>query len=243
MKRTVAAALTGVALAAVIGVGAASAADGNGPAGRLADALSGLVSKGTITQQQADEVNKALAESWAKDRAEHEQERAARTAEIDALLTKTLGMDAAEVRTQIEGGKTLLEVAGDNADELAAGMLDLVGTRLDSAVKDGRITDSQAAETLARAQERADAWLAGEDSARAGRGLGLLFGLGMGADGHGDGRGPGMHGDGRGPGMHGDGRGPGMRGGGSGQGSMGDPNTGSDQTSSTNTASSILWRT
>ncbi len=227
MKRTVAAALTGVALAAVIGVGAAAAADGTGSAGRLADALSGLVSKGTITQQQADEVNQALTESWATDRAEHEQNRAARTAEIDALLSRTLGMDAAEVRAQIEGGKTLLEVAGDSADELAAGMLELVGARLDAAVKEGRITDSQAAETLARAEKRTDAWLAGEDTARAGRGrgLGLLFGLGVGADGHGDGRGPGMNG-----GRSGHGR-PG-----------GDTSPEGDQAESEDTAST-LWRT
>jgi len=184
VKRSIAAALAGAALAGLIGVGVAAASDGTGPAGRFADVLSGLVSKGTITQQQADAVNEALTDSWQQERAEREADRAARKAEIDALLQKTLGMDSDAVREQIQGGKTLREVAGDSADELAAGMLDLVGKRLDAAVKDGRITQAQAEETLTRAKDRADAWVAGEETGMGrGMGLGLLFGPGMGADG------------------------------------------------------------
>ena len=132
MKRSVSAAVAGVALAALIGAGVAAASDGTGPAGRFADALSGLVSKGTITQQQADAVSEALSDSWEQERAEREADRAARKAEIDALLKDTLGMDADAVHEQIRGGKTLREVAGDSADELAAGMLNLVGKRLDA---------------------------------------------------------------------------------------------------------------
>jgi polyhydroxyalkanoate synthesis regulator phasin len=208
MKRSVSAAVAGVALAALIGAGVAAASDGTGPAGRFADALSGLVSKGTITQQQADAVSEALSDSWEQERADREADRAARKAEIDALLKDTLDMDADAVREQIRGGKTLREVAGDSADELAAGMLNLVGKRLDAAVKDGRITQAQAEETLTRAKARADAWVAREDTAALGRGLGLglLFGPGMGPDegfGPGAGMGPGMRG------MHRGGFGPG----------------------------------
>ena len=106
-------------------------------------------------------------------------------------------MDSDAVREQIQGGKTLREVAGDSADELVAGMLDLVSARLDTAVKEGRITQAQADETLSRAKARGDAWLAGEDTGMMGRGLGLglLFGPGMGPDegvGPGAGMGPGM---------------------------------------------------
>ncbi len=208
MKRSVTAAIAGVALAGLIGVGVAAAADGNGPAGRLADVLSGLVTKGTITQQQADAVSEALTDSWEQERAARQADRAERTAEIDALLQKTLGMDSEELRTKIEGGKTLREVAGDSADELVAGMLDLVGTRLDAAVKDGRITQAQAEETLTRAKDRADAWLAGEDTGMMGRdlGLGMLMGLGAGMGPGGDmGPGGGM-GPGAGGRRHGTGR-------------------------------------
>jgi polyhydroxyalkanoate synthesis regulator phasin len=234
MKRRVSAAVAGVALAALIGVGVAAAAEGSGPAGRVAEALAGLVSRGTITQQQADAVSQALTDSWEQERAEREADRAARRAEVDALLQRTLGMDSEAVREQIQGGKTLREVAGDSADELAAGMVDLLGERLDTAVKDGRITQDQAEETLSRAKARADAWVASEDTGMMGRGLGLglLFGPGMGPD---EGFGPR---EGMGPGMH-RGRGPG-----GGQGPMWDGDEGTDQPGSTDstTASSTSWR-
>jgi polyhydroxyalkanoate synthesis regulator phasin len=233
MKRRVSAAVAGVALAALIGAGVAAAAEGSGPAGRVAEALAGLVSRGTITEAQADAVSEALTDSWEQERAEREADRAARRAEVDALLQKTLGMDSEEVRAQIQGGKTLREVAGDSADELAAGMLDLLGKRLDTAVKDGRITQDQAEETLSRAEARAKSWVAGEDTGRMGRGmgLGLLFGPGTG-----EGFGPG---EGRGPGMHGG------RGLGGGQGPMWDGDEGTDQPGSTDSTgvTSTSWRT
>jgi polyhydroxyalkanoate synthesis regulator phasin len=235
MKRRVSAAVAGVALAALIGAGVAAAAEGSGPAGRVAEALAGLVARGTITEAQADAVSEALTDSWEQERAEREADRAARRAEVDALLQKTLGMDSEEVRAQIQGGKTLREVAGDSADELAAGMVDLLGKRLDTAVKDGRITQDQAEETLSRAKARADSWVAGEDTGRMGRGLGLglLFGPGMGPD---EGFGPG---EGMGPGMH-RGRGPG-----GGPGPMWDGDEGTDQSGSTDSTgiSSTSWRT
>jgi polyhydroxyalkanoate synthesis regulator phasin len=230
MKRSVSAAVAGVALAALIGAGVAAASDGTGPAGRFADALSGLVSKGTITQQQADAVSEALTGSWEQERAGREADRAARKAEIDALLQTTLGMDADTVREQVQGGKTLREVAGESADELAAGMLDLVGKRLDTAVKDGRITQAQAEETLSRAKARADAWVAGDDDATMGRGLGLglLFGPGMGPD-----EGPGA---GVGPGRRG------MHRGGFGPGPMWDDDADQPGTADSSSTSSTSWR-
>lgn len=179
------AAIAGVALAALIGAGVAAAHDGQGPGGRLGEALSGLVGKGTITQQQADSIEEALKDSWAEQRAAREQERDDRRAEIDALLQSTIGADAAAVMEQLRAGKSLLEIAGDSADELADGMLDLLTQRLDRAVQEGRITEEQAAETLTRAGDRAQAWLDGDDSgAGRGWGLGLLLGRdrGMGAD-------------------------------------------------------------
>lgn len=217
MKRTVTAAVAGVALAGLIGVGVATAADGNGPASRLGEVLSGLVNKGTITQQQADEVAEALTEAHADAWAERDEARAQREAEIDDLLQNTLGKDLAGVRAELAQGRTLLEVAGDDADDLAAAMLDLLGQRLDQAVDEGRLTDDQAAAALDRANERADAWLAGETTGRGG-GLGLLLG-GMGPQGHGGDLGPGFgmgrgggHGHGsqgwRGPGMEGEGAAP-----------------------------------
>ena len=62
MRRTVTAAVAGVVLAGAVGAGAAWAATGDGPGGRLADVLAGLGTNGTIDQEQADAVEKAAQE-------------------------------------------------------------------------------------------------------------------------------------------------------------------------------------
>jgi polyhydroxyalkanoate synthesis regulator phasin len=196
MKRTMTAAIAGVALTGIIGVGVAAAATGDGPAGRLADVLSGLVSNGTITQQQADAVGQALDDAREEARAEHEARHAEREAKVEALLQETLGLSVDAVRERIAAGETLKEIAGDKADALAEGAVALAKEQAAQAVSDGRLTQAQADELATRAQERADAWLAGESTGRGG-GLGLLLGgRGMGGPGMG---GPGMgHGDGMG---------------------------------------------
>lgn len=179
MRRTVAAATAaGVALAGVVGLGVAAAATGNGPGARIADVLTKLVDDGTLTQKQADAVADALTEAREKAQAEQKAQAQDRSEEIEALLQKTLGLSTAEVRQQLAAGKTLKEIAGDNAKALADGAVALVKKHADEAVAEDRISQDQADRLVAQAQERADAWLAGDDEV--GRGLGLLFGLGMG---------------------------------------------------------------
>lgn len=205
MKRTVTAAIAGVALAGLIGAGVASAADGTGPGSRLAEVLSGLVGEGTITQQQADAIEGAVTDAHEEARAEREAHRAERAEQIDALVQETLGMDMDALREQLRAGKSLPEIAGDNADDLAAGMTELLSQDLDEAVADGRITREQADEALARAEGRVEAWLSGEQGGRGG--LGLLLGRSgdRGGPGHG---GPGHGGHGRGGMGAGEGVGP-----------------------------------
>ncbi len=194
MKRTVTAAVAGVALAGLVGAGVATA-DGVGAGSKLAEALSGLVSQGTITQEQANKVEQALTDAREEAWADREAHRAEQREEMDSLLQETLGMTMDDVREQLRAGSTLREIAGDNADELVAGMAELLSQRLDEAVADGRLTQEQADEALARAAERSEAWLAGEEQRG---GLGLLMGPGGGREGHGGhgGHGPrGMHRD------------------------------------------------
>ncbi len=191
-RRTAAAAVAGLTLAGLVGVGVAGAATGTGPGGRIADALAGLVSNGTLTQDQADAVTKALEDARTEAWADRDARMAERRAEVDTLVKDTLGMTTEELRQAIASGKTLREVAGDNADELAAGFLAMVGKDLDEEVAEGDLTRAQADERLAAITQRVDAWLAGDDTALEGRGLGL--GLLMGRGGHGPGGmgGPGM---------------------------------------------------
>lgn len=223
MKRTITAAVAGVALAGFLGAGVATAAGGTGPGQRLGEILSGLVGDGTITQQQADEVAEALTEAREDAWAERQQRQSERRAEVDALLQDTLGMDAEALREQLRDGRSLLEIAGDSADDLAAGALELLAQHLDEAVEQGRLTSDQAEDALTRAQERTQAWLDGQDPGP-GAGLALLMGPGVfGPEGHPGpghmGRGPGMGaGMGAGRGWHGPMGGPGWDGeGGAGQ--------------------------
>lgn len=207
MKRTFTAAVAGVALAGFLGAGVATAASDTGPGQRLGEILSGLVGEGTITQQQADEVAEALTEARQDAWAERQERQVERRAEVDALLQQTIGMDGEALREQLRDGATLLEIAGDNAQELAAGALELVEAHLDEAVEQGRLTSDQAEAALTRAQERTEAWLAGDEVGR-GAGLAILMGPGVfGPEGH-PGGGPGRMGGGKGMGAGRGGHGP-----------------------------------
>jgi polyhydroxyalkanoate synthesis regulator phasin len=170
MKRTIAAALAGVTLAGAIGVGVAAAAGGEGPGGRVADVLAGLVSKGAISQEQADAVEKALTDAREEAWAGRDELRAER----DQLLKDVLGMSAEEVREQLRAGKTLKEIAGDKAQALADAVVAQVEKRTKEAVAAGRMTQERADEAVAHAKEHAQAWLDGtsEDLGRGLLGLG-----------------------------------------------------------------------
>lgn len=193
MKRAVIAATAGIALAGAIGVGVASAATGTGPVGWVSETLSGLVKDGTLNQQQADAVAKALEDSREESRAERQEQRQANQDRLDAALQDTLGISATELRIQLQDGKTLKEIAGDKADELGAALVTLTKERTAAAVADGRMSQDRADALVARVEQRVAAWLAGDDDLARLGGLGLLLGdRGM------HGRGPGGHGMGRG---------------------------------------------
>ena len=194
MKRITIAAVAGVALTGVIGIGVAAAATGTGPGGLISDALAGLVSKGTISQEQADAVEEALEDARDDRRAERDQLRTERLAEVDALLEDVLGMTSAEVREQLAAGKTLKEIAGDKAQALADAYVAQAEERAAQAVSDGRITQERADDLVAHAKEHAEEWLSGESDSL-GRGM-----LGFGGRGHGMGGPGGHHGGGRGMG-------------------------------------------
>ena len=68
-----------------------------------------------------------------------------------------LGLTSAQLRTQLETGKTLAEVAkaqGKTVDGLVAALVADEKKELDAAVKAGRLTEAQAKELLANAQQR-----------------------------------------------------------------------------------------
>lgn len=177
MNRTIAAAvvagslaaggLAGAALGApgIAGAGAgaaevtaAAAIDG---AGWVQDALAGLVTDGTITQEQSDAVAAALEEA----RPEHGPGHGGRHhIPLDAV-SEALGVTEDDLRTSLRDGQTVAEVAEAEGVELQVvvdAALDALRTRLAERVEAGDITQERADERIAQATERLPQVFAGE---------------------------------------------------------------------------------
>ena len=155
-KKLIIATTAGVLTLGGLGLAVPALAD-TGPAGsavdRITEALSGLVSDGSITQEQADEVASTLDEAGIGHGGGH------RGGGFDLSAAATaLGMTEDELRTALEtDGTTLADVAGDQGVEVDA-LVDALVTaqqeRIAAAVEDGRITQEQADERLADLEER-----------------------------------------------------------------------------------------
>ena len=160
-------------LGAVAASDARSSADGAAPTigdrlSAIKEALKGLVTDGTITQEQADRVATTLNESEALHRGGPGGHHGhgghgghggagfhggfAFDAAADAL-----GITAAELRTALREGKTLAEIAEAEGVETDALVDDLVAAateRIERAVTDGRLTRERADELIADLPER-----------------------------------------------------------------------------------------
>lgn len=122
-------------------------AKGGGHAADLAAVLSALVAKGSITQAQADAITAAAtaadaAKRTAKD-ADHAAKDAARVA-FEALISKTIGVDSATIRTRLAAGESLGAIAGAKKAELIALLVADKTKRIDADVTAGKLTAAQA---------------------------------------------------------------------------------------------------
>src|SRR5688572_23797063 len=130
----------------------------------MTDALAPLVSNGTVTQAQADAVIAALeAGRPAKGSGGH-RGHGPHGHGLSAAAT-ALGMTEAELRTAIQGGQTLAQVAqskGVSVDTLVNAIVAEIKTKLNEQVASGRLTQAQADERLAEATERTKAFVNGE---------------------------------------------------------------------------------
>ena len=115
---------------------------GKGPEAQIASVLSGLVTKGTITQAQADAVIAALE----ADRAAKDADRplAKDRAAIDALVASTLGIDSATIKSRLKAGETLAAIAGSKKAALIDALVAEESKRIDAAVTAGKLTADQA---------------------------------------------------------------------------------------------------
>jgi polyhydroxyalkanoate synthesis regulator phasin len=166
---------------------------------KLAGILSDLVKKGTLTQAQADALTAAITSARSADDAAHAAEEAARNADraaLDALIAKTIGLDATVIKTRLAAGESLGAIAGSKKDAVIAVLVADETKRIDAAVTAGKLTAAQAT-TL-------KAGLVAHVTAEVNSVGGPMGGPGMGGRGHGHG-GPGMggHGFGDNDGDHG----------------------------------------
>jgi hypothetical protein len=155
----------------LVSPGIATAADSGtstGVGGRLAaikDALKGLVSDKTLTQEQADKVAVTLNKQLPKrgpGRPGFGGPRGGAHLHPDAVA-KVLGITEVELRTQLEAGKTLAQIAAANKvskADLISGLVAAAKADLADDVKAGRLTQAQADEVsktlTARITEKVD---------------------------------------------------------------------------------------
>ena len=193
-KLIAAAAVAGVALT----LGTAAGASAHGPKGGmgskgdgLTTVLSGLVSKGTLTQAQVDAINKALQDA----RGAADAGRQAKRAADIKVITDALGITEAQLTTRLQAGDSLATIAGAKKDALIAAIIAAETKEIDDAVTAGKLTAAQATTMKANLKDRVTKMV----ESTPGKGFGKDFGPGRGM-GDGPGRG---HGFGMGKGMGG----------------------------------------
>ena len=118
------------------------------PEAAVASALAALVAKGTITQAQADAIKAALIAAAplrgnggpGKGIGPMSEDRAA----LEALVSKTIGVDSATIRTRLAAGESLGAIAGAKKAELISVLVAEASKRIDAAVTAGKLTAAQA---------------------------------------------------------------------------------------------------
>lgn len=116
----------------------------------LSALLSTLVTKGTITQAQADAIIAAhTAAEAARDALRPPKGDKASMDERLAVIAKTLGIDTTTVLSRLKGGETLATIAGAKKDALIAALVADETKRIDAAVTAGTLTTAQATELKA----------------------------------------------------------------------------------------------
>lgn len=143
--------ITGVAAGALLAPAVSYAATGDSTAldarvTSLTEALAGLVSDGSLTQAQADEVATTLAE--ARPEGHGRGGHGGGGGRIDlAAAAEALGITEDELRTQTQAGQTLADIAeaeGVAEADLVEALVAAAQTRLADAVADGRLTQAEA---------------------------------------------------------------------------------------------------
>ena len=159
----------------------------------LSALLSTLVTKGTITQAQADAIIAAhTAAEAARDALRPPKgDKASMDARL-AVIATTLGIDTTTVLTRLQAGETLATIAGTKKDALISALVADETKRIDAAVTAGTLAAAQAttlkANLVAHVTEEVNSTRPigpkmGDRGGKGGRGHGGHGGMGDGATG------------------------------------------------------------
>lgn len=171
--------LSGAAGVALLTPAVSYAATGDSTAfgSALKQALAGLVSDGTLTQAQADKVAGVLEDSRPggphPGRGSHGGHGHGPGRVDLAAAADALGMTVAELRTAVENGKTLADLAEEKGvaqGALVEALVAVAKERMAAAVTDGRLTQEQADARAAYLETRITASLDDELRRPGGRG-------------------------------------------------------------------------
>ena len=141
MKKRLIAGSAIAALALSLAGATGALADGKFRDGKgVSNILSGLVSNGTLTQAQVDEISKAMQDARGANKAAHEAAKAERI----KVITDALGIDAATLEAKRKAGQTLAAIAGDKKDALITALVAYESKKIDAALADGKLSAERA---------------------------------------------------------------------------------------------------
>ena len=150
MKKKVVAAIATAAVALSLSGSGIALADDRKGGEKITSLLSSLVSKGTITQSQADAIAQAAKDARAAGKVKMDKDRAA----IDAVVTSTLGISLETVKSRLKAGETLAAIAGDKKAALITAISAEINKQLDAALTAGKLTAAQVTAEKAKTTER-----------------------------------------------------------------------------------------
>ena len=127
---------------------------GVGPEQALATILKDLVTKGTLTQAQADAITASVTAAKAAADANRPLggkggPLGADRSAIETLVSTTIGVDTATIKSRLEAGESLAQIAGAKTAALIAALVADETKRIDAAVTAGTLTAAQATELKA----------------------------------------------------------------------------------------------
>ena len=150
MKKKFVAVIATTAIALSVSATSVASADNGKGREKLGSALSSLVSNGTITQSQADAINKSLADARNAGKVVMDKNRAAKL----AVITSTLGITEEALKTRMKAGDSLATIAGANKDALIAALVASKTKEINDAQTAGKITADQATKMKANLTSR-----------------------------------------------------------------------------------------